>query len=92
MCQGCLSLRIDFPILQRLVIEAEGLVVLAEKTARIAEIEFVDLYEDVAVEAAHELLALADRMNGDLTDGQIIDAAEIRKIHVARAQQLVGSG
>jgi hypothetical protein len=28
----------------------------------------------------------------EMPDGQIIDAAEIWKIHAARAQQLVGSG
>ena len=28
----------------------------------------------------------------EMPDGQIIDAGEIRKIHAARAQQLVGSG
>jgi hypothetical protein len=28
----------------------------------------------------------------EMPDGQIIDAAEIRKIHATRAQELVGSG
>jgi tetratricopeptide (TPR) repeat protein len=36
-----------------------------DKPVRIGELEFVDLYEDVSIEAAHELLTLGGRMNGD---------------------------
>jgi CHAT domain-containing protein len=39
---------------------------------RVSSIEFVDLYEDIAIEAAHELLTLGERMNGDGTAGQML--------------------
>jgi tetratricopeptide (TPR) repeat protein len=36
-----------------------------DKPIRISALEFVDMYEDVSIEAAHELLTLGERMNGD---------------------------
>ena len=41
----------------------------------IAEVEIVELYQDVAAESAHELLTLAERLNGDATAGSVVDAA-----------------
>jgi CHAT domain-containing protein len=41
---------------------------------RVSSVEFIDLYEDVAIDAAHELINLGERLNGDSTSGQVLAA------------------
>ena len=45
---------------------------------RVEEIEIIELYQDMAAEAAHELLTLAERLNGDATSGAVISVAPRR--------------
>jgi CHAT domain-containing protein len=42
---------------------------------RVEEIEIVETYRDMAAEAAHELLILAERLNGDATAASVIAVA-----------------
>ena len=46
-----------------------------DNQVRVEEIEFIEMYQDTATEAAHELLTLAERLNGDAIAGAVLAAA-----------------
>jgi CHAT domain-containing protein len=50
------------------------------KRVRVEEIEIIEIYNDMAAEAAHELLTLAERLNGFGTTGALISVAPHLKV------------
>jgi tetratricopeptide (TPR) repeat protein len=44
----------------------------ANHSLRVTAVEFIDIYEDVAIQASHELLNIAERLNGDSSSGQLL--------------------
>lgn len=51
-----------------------------EDRVRVEELEIVELYQDIAAQAARELLTLEDRLNGDAVNGNVIKAAPRLKV------------
>jgi CHAT domain-containing protein len=47
---------------------------------RVQEIELIEMYEDIATEAVHELLTLAERLNGDATAGAVLAAEPLLRV------------
>jgi tetratricopeptide (TPR) repeat protein len=59
-----------------------------DNQVRVEEIEFVEMYQDVAIEAAHELLTVAERLNGDVISGAVIAAApRVRPLEGGRSSR-----
>jgi CHAT domain-containing protein len=50
------------------------------KRVRVEEIEIIEIYRDMAAEAAHELLTLAERLNGYTTTGALLTVAPHLKV------------
>jgi CHAT domain-containing protein len=51
-----------------------------QEQVRVEEIEIIEMYQDIASEAAHELLTLAERLNGDAIAGAVVDAEPFLRI------------
>ncbi len=55
---------------------------------RVEQIEIIEMYQDIASEAAHEILTLAERLNGDATAGAVIVAEPwLRTLEGGRASR-----